>query len=315
MKLRAVLTALAILGALAGCRPSARPAPPPDQVALVNGEPITTAQLQKALAHGRRDDENLSPRTEEDKAALRETTLQDLIDQTLLLQAARAANITVPPERVDRELLRLKAEYPGKSFDEALAEGATTTEELREQIRRELVIEEFFARQVFARVPVTDPDVEAYYQSHQDEFGHPEEVHAEQILVSDPETAKKVQAELKKGGRFEELARKFSISPDAKVGGDLGWFAAGQMPEVFDQTCFSLKPGQVSEVVPSPYGYHLFKVLEKRAAGTPALADIRAKVEAKLRHTREAAAQASTLGDLRKKAKIEIRQKVLAAVP
>lgn len=304
-----------ILCALAACRPSARPPPPPDEVATVNGEPITKGQLEKALTRSRRDDAGLNPRTSEDRAALRDATLQDLVDQALLLQAARAANVTVPPERVDRELLRLKAEYPGPSFDEALAQGGTTTEELREQTRRELTIEEFFARQVFSRVAVTDPDVEAYYKAHLQEFAHPEEVHAEQILVGDPETARKVQSQLKSGGRFEELARKYSISPDAKVGGDLGWFAAGQMPEAFDQTCFALKPGQVSDVVASPYGYHLFKVLEKRPAGTPALADIRPKVEAKLRHEREAAAQASTLEELRKKARVEIHQKVLAAVP
>lgn len=315
MKLRAALCSVLVAGGLWACRPSARPAPPPDQVATVNGEPITRAQLEKALNRSRKVDENLAPRTAEDKAALRQATLNDLIDQALILQAARASNLTVPPERVDRELLRLKAEYPGSSFDEALAEGAITTEELREQTRRELTVEEYFSRQVFARVAVTDADVEAYYKAHPQEFAHPAEVHAEQILVSDQDTARKVQAELKKGGRFEELARKYSISPDAKVGGDLGWFSAGQMPEVFDQTCFALKAGQTSDVVASPYGYHLFKVLEKREAATPSLTDIRPQVEAKLRHQREEAAQQAALAELRQKAKIEIHQNVLAALP
>ena len=63
------------------------------------------------------------------------------------------------------------------------------------------------------------------------------------------------------------------------------------MPEVFDQTCFSLAPGKVSDIVSSPYGYHLFKVLEKRPSGLPPLQDIRAKVEAALRKDLETAAQ------------------------
>ena len=299
---------------VAACRPGPHPGPPSDVVAMVNNQAITESQLGKALLRARRDDENLAPRTQEDQAAFRQATLQDLIDQTLLLQAARAANVTVPPDRVDRELLRLRADYPGPSFDQALAEGALTTDELREQTRDQLIVEDFFLRQVYARVAVTDADVEAYYNDHKEDFAHPEQVHAEQILVGDAETAHRVQQELRQGQRFEELARKYSTSPDAKVGGDLGWFARGVMPEVFDQTCFALKPNQVSEVVSSPYGFHLFKVLEKRPAGTPPLADIRPRVEAALRKEREAAAQKAKLDELRKAAKIVINDKALASV-
>ena len=300
---------------LASCHAGKVQPPPPDVVATVNGEPLTAGQLQKALVRARRDNENLSPRTGADELAFRRTTLDDLIDEMVLLQAAHAASVAVAPERIERELLRLRADYPGKAFDQALAEGAQTNEELREQIKTQLTIEEYFARQVFARVAVTDADVEAYYQAHQESFARPEEVHAEQILVEDADTAKRVQADLKRGERFEELARRYSRSPDAKVGGDLGFFARGVMPPVFDQACFSLKAGQVSDVVASPYGFHLFKVLERRSAGTPALADVRERVEGELRSQRESAAQAATIDALRKRAKLEINQKVLATVP
>lgn len=307
---------LALLLCLAGaaCHTGKPQPPPPDVVATVNGEPVSAGQLQKALVRGRRDNENLTPRTGEDESAFRKATLDDLIDERLLLQAARAASVAVAPERVERELLRLRADYPGKTFDQALAEGAQTNEELREQIKNQLTIEEYFARQVFARVAVTDTDVEAYYQAHKESFARPEEVHAEQILVDDADTAKRVQGDLKRGERFEELARRYSRSPDAKVGGDLGFFGRGVMPAVFDQVCFGLKANQVSEVVASPYGFHLFKVLERRAAATPALAEVRERVEAELRSQREAAAQAAKVEELRKKAKVEINQKVLAAV-
>ncbi|MBS2026682.1 MAG: peptidyl-prolyl cis-trans isomerase [Deltaproteobacteria bacterium] len=300
---------------LGACRPGPRPAPPPDVVATVNGEPITAGALAKALRRAQREDENLTPRTGEDQAAFRKATLDDLVNQALLLQAAKAVNTSVPNDRVEREVMRLKADYPGKSFDEALAEGSTTAEELREQIKSQLLVEAFFASQVYARVAVTDADVEAYYQAHKDDFAHPEQVHAEQILVTDADTAHRVQQELRQGQRFEELARKYSISPDAKVGGDLGYFPKGQMPEPFDSACFTLKAGQVSDVVQSPYGYHLIKVLEHQAAGTPPLADIRPKVEAVLRKSREAAAQQAKLDELHQKAQITINEKVLAAAP
>jgi peptidyl-prolyl cis-trans isomerase C len=300
---------------LAACHAGKVQPPPPDVVATVNGEPLTAGQLQKALVRARRDNENLTQRTGADELAFRRTTLDDLIDEMVLLQAAHGASVAVAPERIERELLRLRADYPGKAFDQALAEGAQTNEELREQIKTQLTIEEYFARQVFARVAVTDADVEAYYQAHKETFARPEEVHAEQILVEDADTAKRVQADLKRGERFEELARRYSRSPDAKVGGDLGFFARGVMPAVFDQVCFTLKPNQVSEVMVSPYGYHLFKVLERRTPHTPALADVRDHVESTLRSQREAAAQQSKVEELRKKAKLEINEKVLAAVP
>jgi len=306
--------ALALALGAAACQPGHKRVPPRDVVATVNGERITTAQLHKALSRARRDDEDLSPRTAADAQAFRESTLDDLIDQTVLLQAARAANVQVSAERVDRELLRLRSDYPGHTFDQALAKGALTQEELRTETQRQLTIEAYFVQQVYAHVAITDAEIGAYYAAHTAAFSHPEQVHAEQILVAEADTAKKVQAELRKGKAFEELARTYSISPDARVGGDLGWFAKGVMPEAFDRACFALEVGQVSAVTASPYGYHLFKLLGRRPAGVPALASIRPKVEAALRKEREVAAQKAQVKSLRQRAKIEINPAIVAAV-
>jgi parvulin-like peptidyl-prolyl isomerase len=311
----ALLLAGAVLFAWGGaCTPSSGGPTEPDVVATVNGEPIAVSSLQKAMKRAQHDDENLTPRTEEDSRALAKQLLSDLVDQALLLQTAKALSIRVEPERVDRALLRLRAEYPGATFDQALAEGGQTLDELREQLKRQLTIEAYFSAQVFARVTVSQGDVEAYFKLHEADLNHPELVHALQLVVDDQETARKVQAALHKNERFEELARKYSKSPDAKVGGDLGWFARGQMPEVFDQVCFSLQKGQVSDVVPSSYGFHLFKVLDKKPAAAASLADSKAQVEAQLKQERQAEAQRAKLDELRQKAKLVIHEDVLATV-
>lgn len=311
----AALTLALLLPAAIGCRPDEGPPPSVDVVALVDGDAITAPELALALERGKREAENLSPRTAEELDSARRQTLQDLIDEKLVLHAARAAKVSVPPERVERELLRIKSEYAGPSFEQSLSESGLSLDEFRERLRVRLTTEAWLSGQLFSRIAVTDAELERWFAAHTAEFARTEEVHALQIHVEDAETARKVLAELpKKGQRFEELARRFSRSPDARIGGDLGWFPRGRMPQVFDDVCFSLAPGKVSDVVASPYGFHLFKVLERRAAQAPTLAEVRPLAEKRLRRERETEAQAQELERLRKLATITVREQVLARV-
>jgi peptidyl-prolyl cis-trans isomerase C len=118
-------------------------------------------------------------------------------------------------------------------------------------------------------------------------------------VVKSQEEARRVLAKIREGMSFDEAARRWSLSPDAKVGGDLGFFKRGMMPPVFDQTCFNLQPRQVSEVVSSEYGYHLFKVLDRRPAEQRPLQKVRGEVERLLLQMKREAAQQRTLLELR----------------
>jgi len=84
-------------------------------------------------------------------------------------------------------------------------------------------------------------------------------IRASHILVEKQSQALKVLEELKAGGDFRELARKYSACPSGKRGGDLGQFGRGQMAREFEQAAFALKPGQVSEPVKTQFGYHVIK--------------------------------------------------------
>ena len=90
----------------------------------------------------------------------------------------------------------------------------------------------------------------------------PSKIRAKHILVKKLSEAQRVLEELQKGASFEELARKYSICPSRKRGGDLGWFGKGQMVKEFEKAAFSMKKGEISQPVRTQFGYHIIKVVD-----------------------------------------------------
>jgi peptidyl-prolyl cis-trans isomerase C len=193
-----------------------------------------------------------------------------------------------------------------------LQEKDTTPAELKRELREMLLVRKYLRDHVFSRVAVTDAEIEAYLNDHAEMHIVPEQVRALQILVKTEEQAKQVVDELKKNTTFEDAAMKYSLSPEAKSGGDLGFFARGAMPAVFDEVCFNTPVNQVSKIVSSDYGFHLFKVIERRPQAERPMEEVRDKVEAILRRDKEAAAQRAKLDELRKATKITIQEETLA---
>ena len=113
---------------------------------------------------------------------------------------------------------------------------------------------------------------------------------------------------MKAGEDFGKVAREVSIGPEAARGGDLGFFERGVMPEVIDRMVFSLPVGKVSDVVQSPYGFHIFKVLAKAEGGGRKLADARERVIADLRKIKEAEAYERWIEGLKEKAEISVNR-------
>ena len=123
-----------------------------------------------------------------------------------------------------------------------------------------------------------------------------------------------MQAQLRAGKKFADLARRYSLSADAKVGGDLGFFPRGQMPSAFDAVVFNLRPGQVSDVVSTEYGYHLFRVIEFKPARKRDFSEVRDQVEARIVKLKEAEAHEAFEHELQTKAKIRINESTLQAI-
>jgi peptidyl-prolyl cis-trans isomerase C len=313
LPLAAILAA--VLGT-AGCgrcgAHRARPEQPaPRAVALVNQEPITGDALRRELAQSRASGAEGGDRTD----VLRRRVLEEMIDRALLLQQARARSIVIGQDQVERAFLRVRSEYPGTHFDDLLAQERVSQAELKRRLEDQLTIERLFNEEVFPAVNVTDDEIARYHADRPKEFESPESAHVLQIVVASREEAQRLRAELlRKPASFAAVASRASIAPEGKNGGDLGFIGRGSgYPEVFD-VCFTLPLNGLSEVTPSPYGFHLFKVVERRPAAKRSLEDARGEIAAKLARAKRAKAQQEYLDALRKGAGIKIDEAALAAV-
>jgi peptidyl-prolyl cis-trans isomerase C len=281
-------------------------------VAVVNGEPISAELLRRELSLGRggTGGEGAAPTAE-----ARRRVLDDTVDRLLLLQEARARSLGVAQDQVERAFLRLRADYPGTHFDDMLAQEKLSAAELRARLKDQLTVERLFAEEVFPRVQVADDEVQRWYDEHAADFDEPERVRARQVVVRTREEAARVREELRKRPQaFAEVARRASIAPEGRAGGDLGFFGKGSgMPEVFD-VCFKLPLQQISDVTPSPYGFHVFQVVERRPAARRPFAEAKAGIREKLLREKRARAQLDWLAALRQKAQIQIDQKALDAL-
>jgi len=309
---RAARLAAALL--LAACARRGPPPLPATVVALVNGEPIPVAGFERELALAYEVPEGATAPAPDQLVALKQTVLRELVDRQLLLQDARARGIVVPTEAVRTAVAQLKAEYQDGRFQEALTQGRLTEAEFEQKTADRLTVEKLVDEVVYQRVAVTEEELQGYLDAHAAEFQEPEQVHAAQIVVKDLEDARKLRDELHRGTKFGELARAHSLSADARLGGDLGWFPRGVMPPEFDAVAFSLQPGQISDVVTSEYGFHLFKVLERRPARKKDLAQVRREVERRLLRDKQEQAQASYVRGLREHASLRTNDAAVAAV-
>ncbi|NTX09985.1 peptidyl-prolyl cis-trans isomerase [Myxococcus sp. CA056] len=311
---RALLPSLVLALALSqGCNTPVKLTPDDTVVATVNGEVLSRVDFEQELGRELASTE-ASQRTPEEIEPFKRTLLDTYIHRMLLLQAARKNNVTVTPEEVDRGVLRLSGDYPAGNFNEVLAQGQLSMSELRAREASRLTIEKLFASHVYARVGVTEEELRAYYAAHEAELNESEQVHAAQIVVKGLDEARRLQTQLKSGKKFSDLARRYSLSADAKVGGDLGFFPRGQMPPAFDEVVFKLGVGQVSDVVSTEYGYHLFKVLERKPARKRDFAEARQWVEAKLMEQKRTEAQDAFEKELRDKAQVQVNETTLQAI-
>jgi peptidyl-prolyl cis-trans isomerase C len=282
----------------------------PRPVAVVNGEPIPAEALARELRQIRAGADG-----EAVTEPLRRRVLDDLVDRALLLQQARARSIAVDQDQVERAFLRVRGEYPGTHFDDLLARERLSQAELKARLKEQLTVERLFHDEVFPRVLVPPADVEKWYADHPAEFQEPERVRVLQVVVSSRDEAAALRDKLRRDpSRFAEVARASSIAPEGKNGGELGWIGRGSgFPEVFD-VCFSLPLNSVSDVVPSPYGFHVFRVVERKAAGRRTLDQARGEITERLLRDRRARAQEEYLAALRARATIQVDQAALAAV-
>jgi len=301
------VTSLLAAASLAGCH---RPPPAPPAVAIFGADRILAPELAAELERVRIESDGETRLEGSDFAAVRSGVLKDLVDHRLLLGEAVRAGITVSTAELDDALAQRRAlAPPGDTPKDGLS-----PDQLRARLREQILIDRFLLREVAARVAIGPDDAMNYYKAHPDEFRHGEQVRVSQILIprrdgGDTTAMAQAQAlrkEIGRGGDFAKLARQHSDAPEARLGGDLGWFGRGMMPPEFDPVCFGLRKGQISDVVESPYGLHIFKLVDRREASAQPFADVEHGIEQKLQRAAVEKAEAAYLEKLRQKAGVKL---------
>ncbi len=126
----------------------------------------------------------------------------------------------------------------------------------------------------------------AYYDAHQADLRHPEEVRLRQILVADRDVAEQALEAITAGGDFREVAARFSQEPNAQMGGDQGRLAREDLPTAYADVVFELEPGEVTGIIPADYGFHLFQVVDRYPAEVPPFEEATATIRGVLERQR-----------------------------
>jgi peptidyl-prolyl cis-trans isomerase C len=300
--------------------PPAKPVPAqlPDVVARVNGEAINKADLENAVKglEGRAG----GPVPADQRDRVYRGVLDDMIAYRLLVQEVKARKIIVPESDIDAQIAQIRSQFQTDAqFQQALTMQKMTLAAVRDDARSELGVGKLVETEIAGKIAVTPEAVTDFYQKNQDKFQQGARVRASHILIAVPETADaaakqqaktKAEAVLKdlKGGKdFAAAAKENSQDPgSAPSGGDLGFFEQGQMVPPFEQAAFALKPGAMSELVESPFGFHIIKVAEKQDARVVPLEEAKPKIDEFLSSQNRQTQTQAFVSTLKAKAKIEI---------
>ena len=298
---------LLLFTAVAACTEKKTP-PPVDILIKIDNRTVT-------LQDFRRDFEQILPKEQQSTAAerdeLQRSFLAQTIDRQLALAAAEKLGVQVSPAEVDAALADLQRDYPAGEFEANLQERNLTLDDWKHELQDRLVIEKLVKRVVGDKAKVSDSAIASYYRANRDEFDRPAQVRARQIVVASEADGEKILSLLKTKIPFAQVAKEYSLSPDAEEGGDLGFFARGEMPAEFDAVVFNLPVGRLSPLIKSEYGYHIFLVEERRDAGKLSLAQAHEEIRARLQAELEEHHYRQWLDELRAQAKIDVNWALL----
>lgn len=283
-------------------------------VLRVNGDEITDLEVKMAE---RAVSSQMPPGQASEDVLLRHAVDQ-LIGRTLVLQAAREAKIVVDPKDVAAALEQQKAQLGGAdAFAKAIAQAGLTEPQLTQMEHDRMMLQKYVETELAGKAGASDQEIRAYYDSHPAEFKHPEQIKLRMILVmvkqdaaQAQQDAAKVRADqalkrIKGGEDFAKVAGEASDDPSKARGGEIGWVRKGLLLADLEPTVWALKAGEVSPVLHSQYGYHVFKVEERRAEGTLGYDEVKESLATYVRNRKLDDSIRLLIVSRRSKAKIE----------
>jgi len=288
----------------------------PKTIALVNGDPITQAELdqhylivktfyeQSVLGSAPADGSGPAPALDEEKdreviKKLKEQSYEEMILQKLLWQEASTRKIEVSDGEAKAGLDQqaYQAFLDKNGIDEAFFHKELKTQILYSKLREAVTSE----------VSVDEKEAREYYDAHTDEFKDEGGIEVFHILVSSPEQANELTAQLKQGADFGELARTYSDCPSKKDGGALGLINPGSpYDQTFKDAALALQPGTMTaEPVKTRFGYHIIKVGQRQEAVQKSFDQVQQQIINQLKTDRQEEIFSKYLNELRDKADIK----------
>jgi parvulin-like peptidyl-prolyl isomerase len=231
-------------------------------------------------------------------------TLEEMVDELLLRQAAATKKIAASEAAIERRFARLQAQFGSRELlVNQLEQAGTTVAKVKEDLADEIVRERLVVET--KGLKVSDEDLQKAFDANKDKLGRPEAVHLRHILAKDEAEAADIAAKIKTGADFGTLARQKSLAGSGKAaGGDYGFVSRGMLPPEIDEVAFGLKPGEV-KVVPGPRGQHLLQAVEKRPPSPAVFAEVKDDLREMLLAEKIKDASNAFLLELRRKADIK----------
>jgi len=284
-------------------------------VLKVNGKEITDVSINLAMRYAVRA---VPPGPDQQDQVLRLTVEQSII-RTLLAQEARKAGITASPEEVAARVKEKRQQLAKPEILDAIIERFHGSEADLVALEEEMILaDKFVAEKVAAGVQVTEADARAYYDANPQEFEHPDQVKLRMIMAAVPKDASDAQraaardkanrarARVVAGEDFAAVARELSDDPSRQRGGEIGWVRKGMLFPELEPNVFALSPGQTSDVLESPRGFHVFRLEARRGPGKYPWEEIHGQLVQTLTARKIQQRLAETLGPIRKAAAVEI---------
>ena len=297
-----------------------------DSVAVtVNGTDITESQVNEEI---KPQLEKLAAQAaqmppaflEQYKTQIRQRALERMVVEKLLDQKAKQLNLQVNDEEVMKKIEEMAAQQkPPLSMEDfkALIEAyGQSLEEVKTRIRKGIGYQKIVEAQFEGKINVTEEDSKKFYDENPKEFGKPEQARASHILIAikptdsndvKNEAKQKIEQLLKQvqdDADFAQLAKENSTCPSSEKSGDLGFFPRGQMVPAFEKVAFELKPGQISDVVETRFGYHIIKVTDRKDASTTSYEDAKDDIINNLENNKKGEIAAQYIESLKAEANI-----------
>jgi peptidyl-prolyl cis-trans isomerase SurA len=289
--------------------------------AVVNDDMIALSEVhERAAAELMMLEQEGLASTERRRAALK-NALDDLIADRLLTAEEKALAIEVTDQEVEYAIddVRKQNRMDPETFERALMAQGHSMSAYREKMRKDLAAMKLIGMKVRSKIKVSEEDIKAEYARMSRELETEFEVRARHIVIQVPKGAdEKVEQQAReraadltrraRGGEdFVELAKKHSEGSSREDGGDIGFFKRGDMVGAFEKVAFSLKPGEISDPVRTPFGFHVIQVVERRAGKVPPIEQVHDELQERLTRVQMQRQTEQYVEELRRQAVVDVK--------